>query len=80
MMKSLAVAAALSLFALSGCAAQLERDATADAESKCAARGEGFVKDTSSAHDGLIVSSATVMGHCVPKTDPALANQQPAPH
>ncbi len=60
----------LLLIGLTGCAAQLERQVTADAQNQCAAKGKQFVKTDSTKHDNPIYSSAEVTGVCVGPDDP----------
>jgi hypothetical protein len=55
--------------ALSGCAAQLEKEAIMKLQSDCAAMGRQFVKVSSETSDN-IVSKATVSGACVGPGDP----------
>jgi len=55
---------------LTGCAAQLERHATASAQAQCAAKGKQFIKTESDKSDGLFMSEAQVAGECVGPDDP----------
>jgi hypothetical protein len=69
-MKTTQILALLLFPALSGCAAQLERDITAQARAHCESEGKQFVKTASERSDGLIVSKAQVTGQCVGPGDP----------
>lgn len=69
-MKVLWIACTALLVGLGGCAAQLEKDATAGAVAHCQSEGKQFVKTDSEKSDGLIISKAQVAGVCIGPDDP----------
>jgi hypothetical protein len=77
-MKLTRILGSLILVALTGCSAQLERQATADAQKQCAAQGKQFVTTDTTQHDNPIYSSASVAGVCVGPDDPRYVPPVPA--
>ncbi|MEJ1970796.1 MAG: hypothetical protein WDN03_19530 [Rhizomicrobium sp.] len=75
-MKAIYVALLGALLLLAGCSTILADQIIKDAQKKCAADGKQFVQDKVEKGEYVVVSTASVTGHCVGPGDPAYV----APH
>jgi len=78
-MKSSLVFAILAAMPLAACSTVLANQALHDAEKRCAADGKQFVQEKVEKGEYLVVSTATVSGHCAGPGEPGYV-APPAAH